>query len=306
MTTSLVDYSSSSSDSEQHQKLKRRKVANASTATASGKGPPTLPVLPNAFYSLYATNARSSTADDPSLHGGRTRQIAHREGNWPTHIYLEWYPTDFEELKLLQIIHDAQQAVAAVDSSAEVHSLLRSDLDVQLPLHVSLSAPLVLTTERKDAFQEAVLNAISESGATSHSTNVQNISWVSNSERTRWFLVLRLSRPDNDDLNRLLGACNGCAQRFELAQLYTGRNDAKGDKDDYDSNFHISIAWTVRRPQGTTSESWADALRRGVEVALQDRIAFNTVKLKIGNAVEDIPLLPTKAAQRAGQVLATA
>jgi Uncharacterised conserved protein len=87
----LVNYSDSDSDSDlvhQNNRLqaKRRKSVSPARATPPPAPPPP---PPPSFHSLYSTNVRSATADDPSLHGGRSRQIAHVEGNWPTHVYLE-------------------------------------------------------------------------------------------------------------------------------------------------------------------------------------------------------------------------
>lgn len=105
----LVDYSSDSdsptasdADDRDGPALKRQRLHNAVDASdkddgdtprdrshtkASAKS--SLPTLPSSFHSLYATNVRTTTSDDPQLHGGRKRQVAHKEGNWPTHVYLE-------------------------------------------------------------------------------------------------------------------------------------------------------------------------------------------------------------------------
>lgn len=40
------------------------------------------------------------------------------------------------------------------DDDSEICSLLHNDLGVQLPLHISLSRPVVLTTDQKQSFIE--------------------------------------------------------------------------------------------------------------------------------------------------------
>lgn len=44
-----------------------------------------------------------------------------------------------------------------------VHSLLYSDLGAQLPLHISLSRPVVLRTEQRQSFAEALETDIQHS-----------------------------------------------------------------------------------------------------------------------------------------------
>jgi hypothetical protein len=53
-------------------------------------------------------------------------------------------------------------------SGSTVHSLLHSDLGAQLPLHISLSRPVVLRTEQRASFTEALSEGVRSSGISSY------------------------------------------------------------------------------------------------------------------------------------------
>lgn len=192
------------------------------------------------------------------------------------------YPAEREENDIGIVITAARGAVP------ETHSFLRSDLDVQLPLHISLSAPLVLETDQKDAFAQAVKDAISDVGVRSFSVGLRAVDWVPNFDKTRYFLVLKLTRPPYDDLNKLLSACNQCARDSKLPELYHQLGtepDAK--RDDKDDCFHISVAWTLDEPSAEARQ----AVRKAMPARLKETtVSFTTVKLKIGNVVHDVAL----------------
>lgn len=187
-----------------------------------------------------------------------------------------------------ELVRQAQEADNSAKSVKKVHSSLRSDLDVPLPLHISLSAPLVLKTEQKDALLEDLTAMIASSGA--HVFDVRSVAvvWVSNSDQTRHFLVLKLSKPDNDDLNKLLRACNAWARKHERDELYAESTSASdATHADQSSAFHISIAWALDRPKGSEP-----ALTPGLQNTDLDwfKITFRELKVKIGNVVTDIEL----------------
>jgi hypothetical protein len=78
----LVDYSDSDSEEKQPTPPSKRRKTSRGDVDA-------LPPLPTSFLDQYSSTVRTSTQDDPSLHGGRKRVTPHVEGHWPTHVYLE-------------------------------------------------------------------------------------------------------------------------------------------------------------------------------------------------------------------------
>lgn len=50
------------------------------------------------------------------------------------------------------------------EKEMKIHTLLYSDLGAQLPLHISLSRPVVLVTEQRQPFSELFRDAILDSG----------------------------------------------------------------------------------------------------------------------------------------------
>ncbi|ETI25840.1 hypothetical protein G647_02617 [Cladophialophora carrionii CBS 160.54] len=311
----LVDYSDSSSESEgqeladqeNHQQGRRKRKADHidDETVHSIRSPPPLPA---SFHSLYATNVRTSTTDDPSLHAGRTRQVPHVVGNWPTHIYLEWYPPQAALARLDTLIQTSSLPTTKTEqtSKAHVHGFLRSDLGAQLPLHISLSAPLVLKTEQKESFQGSINAALDSSHIKPFTVTATRLDWVANHDRSRFFLVLRLSKPEDDELNKLLSICNATAVRFGLSQLYNDiaetdqggavqpRSRTPVSTTDKSDAFHISIAWTLQDPKDRARK----LVGLGVDQLHGLKVSFSLLKIKMGNTVIDLPLGENREAGR--------
>ncbi|KAJ5780781.1 hypothetical protein N7457_005941 [Penicillium paradoxum] len=295
----LVHYSDSESDSEL-----RISPPVAKKPRLNPPGP-SLPPLPPAFHNLYASSTRVSVQDDPNLHAGRVRVIPHVEGNWPTHLYLEWYPTKDELSVLKDII--AQSENSSDKAAPIVHSLLHSDLGAQLPLHISLSRPVVLRTEQRAAFTESLQEAIQDSHVQSFDVRPNRLYWSSNYEKTRWFLVLGVQKPSHDGLNRLLKLSNDTLARFGQPPLYS-KPQVQGQQtsaslhresidrnsslpvEDFSGCFHISLGWSLMGPSPKECERIAGIDLRALEGL---HVKFDSVKAKIGNHVASIPLAKT-------------
>ncbi|PKS12806.1 hypothetical protein jhhlp_001017 [Lomentospora prolificans] len=290
----LVDYSDSDSDSPPPQPDPKRRKSSTISAPSSGdlrKG--SLPPLPDNFHDLYASTVRQSVADDPSLHQGRKRLNPHKVGNWPSHVYIEWHPSDEEHRVLVALIEGVQKKLR---KTATITSLLSSDLGAPLPLHISLSRPLALTTAQKDDFLESISTAIHASSIPPH--------FFKSPDSNRTFLVLNVrpcsrqqdpshpsspsSRAHGKPLTALLKRCNSIAESFNLPQLYQKGGDSTPDE----NAFHISLAWTlddvpdgeeVSEPNDVEPKTPLDEIKRWA-------VRVSGVKVKIGNVVTHVGL----------------
>ncbi|KAM7224388.1 U6 snRNA phosphodiesterase Usb1 [Rhypophila decipiens] len=257
----LVDYTSDS-DAESDAAVDRGPPAKKPRID-DGKA---LPPLPSAFHDLYASTVRTSTADDPSLHQGRVRQIPHKAGNWPSHVYIEWHPPNEAFSLLTRLISTLQKKTTDVT----ITSFLTSDLGVPLPIHISLSRPLSLNTANKEGFLTQLVSSIKRSNIPPFDLCIRDVEWHRTEESGRSFLVLRLESSShatststatnhkNPELTELLKRCNKIAKEHGQPGLYEWASDISSD-DERDSKkmtqktsvsnaFHISIAWSFSPP----------------------------------------------------------
>jgi hypothetical protein len=196
------------------------------------------------------------------------------------------------------------------DQPPSVHSLLKNDLGVDLPLHVSLSRPLTLKTAHKDDFLNQLKSATTQTSVSAFSAHPVDLIWHPNEDHTRWFLVLRLKRFPGDELQRLLKSCNQLAGKFGQPLLYQsvessaaagtmrGRSGKAGVEQPTHGSFHISIAWSLQA-QGSQSGSGGDWEELRVSEAVRERLQavvmdFEELKVRIGQDVTSIPLRPRR------------
>nr|POF26021.1 u6 snrna phosphodiesterase [Quercus suber] len=272
----------------------------------------TIPSLPASFLDLYSSTVRTSTSDAPSLHGGRKRVTPHVAGNWAGHIYTEWYPEP-QERKFLARLISTMQDIA--EDGTTVHSLLENELNVPLPLHISLSRPMSLQTGDKDVFVSSVRAAIASSGVMKFTVKPFAMKWHANESQVRWFLVLQLDDCVNNELDRLLCLCNKVARRFDQAELYSDRDQGKSQHSGTvlqkaaslteaksqgrgSGQFHVSIAWSLNAP--ITREGLIDKVTRFEEHSLfftwqNLQIPVDSIKIRLGQDIVTIPLTTPRA-----------
>ncbi|KAF7531432.1 hypothetical protein G7054_g8890 [Neopestalotiopsis clavispora] len=313
---SSVPSSSPKKQQQQQQKKKKKTEGNVD-----------LPPLPSAFHDLYASTVRRSNTDDPSLHQGRRRQVPHIAGNWPSHLYVEWHLTGAEHELLSSLLSTLSSRLEdknnsctrAEEAVVTIHDFLTSDLGAPLPLHISLSRPLSLTTARKDEFLDRVRDVVSKSGVQAFDLAPDGLEWHRTHESARSFLVLRvrsrtsiiapsssnlpgrsftkakseMKQQKNQELGALLRHCNSLCQSFGQPELYAFKHtEDGGTARDVGDAFHVSVAWSFSEPTDELKRVTQEVYRmiqyrRAVE---EISIRVDGMKAKIGNTITHLPL----------------
>lgn len=134
-----------------------------------------------------------------------------------------------------------------------------------------------------------------------------------NYEKTRWFLVLRVGRPDGNGLNQLLQVCNEAVEEFSQPPLYASPRissktqrrvkecDARSSNsmkmqgkevEDFSAAFHISIGWALEDYHAKCTERLKTiASDKMFESIKGISINVNAIKVKVGNVVTSIYLI---------------
>lgn len=112
--------------------------------------------------------------------------------------------------------------------------------------------------------------------------------------------MLRLKKPTDDNLNRLLQISNELLSVYNQPSLYatevvSADRKSKRDKSnsrlldaaDFTNCFHISLAWSLEEPS-------LEEQQRVAGITMDEmnslEISFNSVKAKIGNVVHSLNL----------------
>lgn len=246
-----------------------------------------LPPLPSSFYDLY-TSKPASQLDSASEtdHLGKVRALPHIDGQWPTHVYLEWKPdVSWRRLELLNgaVARALESTGDAQHKKTAYHSLVKSDVGVRLPLHVSLSDTLMPSTESKqqvtDSISEALAASLKERGGPVRiDVSKTKLQVVLNRQKTRAFVVLAVvDSREKEPIVRLIEAVNAAVAPLGLPVLA--------------AHPHVSIGWFLPKIPDDDFSSFDAITSPEIQrhmTALFGKVALDCVKIRCGRLVQSV------------------
>lgn len=200
------------------------------------------------------------------------------------------HPTATQHDLLVKLIADVE---AKLGEKVKLHNFLTSDLGSPLPLHISLSRPITLSTAEKDDFLDKITNTVQSSHTGVFGVSPSQLIWYKSPDSDRTFLVLQVTSKSscdaeapNPELARLLTRCNSVVTSFDQPALYQ-----QNQKGSVGSAFHVSIGWTFDAPDAEAIEETVNLFGQSKFKALSLwKIEVSGVKAKIGNVVSHLAL----------------
>lgn len=209
------------------------------------------------------------------------------------------HPTNEQHDLLVKLLEEIEEEL---EGRVKLENFLTSDLGAPLPLHISLSRPLSLTTSNKDAFLDKITETIRNSAVSPFYVAPRGLAWYKSPDSDRVFLIVRVTsengstsndkKEPNPELMTLLTKCNYVAARFDQPSLYQQRaSKAKDELSSAGSAFHVSIAWTFDVPGEEPGLRGINVFKRRRYNGMRRwEIDVSAIKAKIGNVVHHIPL----------------
>ncbi|KTW30725.1 hypothetical protein T552_00437 [Pneumocystis carinii B80] len=164
--------------------------------------------LPSFFLDLYQVKPRQG--NDPEFHEGRKRTYPHVSGSWPSHIYIDLMPNE----KLQILLKKIQESFMI--EGIEFKSLVENDLEMPLPLHISLSRPLMLGSDIINEFKEAIKEKVVFE---SFNIKFSNIAIFKNEDASRTFLVL-IIETGKEILQNILRMVDSIVEKYGYQTFY--------------------------------------------------------------------------------------
>lgn len=200
------------------------------------------------------------------------------------------HPTTAQHGLLVKLIADIETKLG---EKIKLHNFLTSDLGSPLPLHISLSRPITLSTAEKDDFLEKITDTVQSSHTGAFGVSPSQLIWYKSPDSDRIFLVLQVAskgscntEAPNPELASLLTRCNKVVTSFSQPALYQ-----QTQKGPVGSAFHVSIGWTFDLPDAEAAEQTVNLFGQSKFKALSSwKIEVSGVKAKIGNIVSHLAL----------------
>lgn len=273
-TSSDGDDTTSSQEEEEEEAIVRENAGQSRKTKKRSRGRPLHVAarqkkrlhLPSYFKETEFNSSGGGGSDDPSHvkeNNDRVRGFPHKEGNWPSHIYIVPSATE----KYRNGIRCAEALMRKNVEQRIVHAIDPDDM------HVSLTRPFVLRRHHIDRFVESVRKALSD--VEGFTFQFDGVMVLVNDENTRSFGSMTVGK-GKEEFVKIIRTLDSVLAEYRQPTYYE------------EAIPHMSTVWCLGKTKGARKWSSIDET---------EEFYADHVDMKIGNRCFCIPL-STRKVQR--------